>query len=119
MKFISVYPENRHGWILNVIKLYDSIDKEHYQICGYNIPKKETETGSVWIDGGTNVMGMCDAEITDREWLESYKNKLHPNDEWTNVNLETYGLWIRTLDMKEGDQLIKDALKAGVVGYLD
>ena len=106
-------------WILALIKLYDYPNAEYYQICGYNIPKKKDSTGSVWIDGGTNIVGYLDAEIKDRKWLENYKNKLHPNDEWTNVNLETYGLWIRVFNKDEGSELVSNALKEHVVGYLD
>lgn len=109
----------KNKWILELIKLYDSPNKEHYQICGYSIPKIEKTTKSVWIDGGSNIVGLFDAEITNREWLENYKNKLHPNDEWTNVNIDTYGKWIKVFDKEEGRQLVDDALKANVVGYLD
>lgn len=111
--------EHKNKWILALIKLYDSPDKEHYQIYGYSIPKSEDSNSSVWIDGGTNIHGLFDAEIKDREWLENYKNKIHPNDEWTNVNLETYGKWIRVFNNEEGKQLVDDALKAHTVGYLD
>jgi hypothetical protein len=52
--------------------LCDSSNKEHYQICGYSIPKIEKTTKSVWIDGGSNIVGLFDAEITNREWLENY-----------------------------------------------
>lgn len=109
----------KHEWILKLIKLYDSPNKEHYQIFGYNIPKIEGETGSVWIDGGTNIVGLFDAEIKDVEWLKNYKDNLHTNDEWTNVDLYTYGKWIKVFDKEEGSQLVNAALKAGVVGYLD
>ena len=110
---------NKNEWILKLIEQHDSVNKEHYLICGYNIPKEETKSGSIWIDGGTNFVGLCDAEIKNREWLENYKNKLHPNDEWTNVNLETYGLWINVFNSAEGSQLVRDAMKAGTLGYLD
>lgn len=109
----------KHEWILEIIKLCDSPNKEHYQICGYNIPKVDRATGSVWIDGGTNILGLFDAEIEDVEWLRNYKNNLHPNDEWTNVDLYTYGRWIKVFDKEEGNQLVNDALEAHVVGYLD
>lgn len=102
-----------------LIKLYDSPTKEHYQIYGYNIPKVEDRTGSVWIDGGTNVQGLFDAEITDRKFVENFKNNTHPNDEWTDVNIETYAKWIRMFDDKEGSRLVDLALEVGVVGYLD
>ena len=111
--------DNKNKWILALIKLYDSPNVEHYQICGYNIPKVETGTGSIWINGGTNMVGLFDAEITDRKWLEDYKNNLHPNDEWTNVNIETYGKWIRTFNDNEGHTLVNKAIEAHVVGYLD
>lgn len=79
----------------------------------------KTNDKSIWIDGGTNYCGLFDAEIKDRKWLENYKNKLHPNDDWTNINLETYGRWIATINDDEKMELVKAACKAGVVGYLD
>ena len=110
----------RSQWIAALIKQCDSPDVEHYQICGYSIPRDYHSNGkSVWIDGGTNLVGLFDAEITDREWLENYKMKLHPNDEWTNVDIDTYGKWIRVFNNSEGHQLVDDAIKDHVVGYLD
>ena len=46
-------------------------------------------------------------------------NKLHPNDEWTDVNLETYVEWIGAIDYDERRKVIDAALGAHVVGYLD
>lgn len=80
---------------------------------------KETNNKSIWIDGGTNYCGLFDAEITDRKWLEDYKNKLHSDDDWTNINIETYGRWIATVNDKEKMDLVEAAMKARVVGYLD
>jgi len=111
--------QNRDKWILKLIDLYDSPKEEHYLIQGYKIPKVNDGTGSVWIDGGSNICGLFDAEIIDREWLEIYKDIIHPHDEWTNVNLETYGKWIKVFNKEEGDRLVKAALKSNVVGYLD
>lgn len=110
---------NKNKWISALIKQHEYPNAEHYQICGYNIPKTPARTGSVWIDGGTNFVGLFDAEITDRKWLEAYKNNIHPSDEWTNVNLETYGKWIRIFNNEEGRRLVDAALEADVVGYLD
>lgn len=94
-------------------------DDRYCEVFGHKIKIETPSTGSVWIDGGTRFCGLFDAEITDREWIESYKNKLHPNDDWTNVNIETYGRWIKEINYAEGNKLVNDALKAHVVGYLD
>ena len=75
--------------------------------------EKETTQKSVWFPG------FAGAEITSREWLTEYKNKLHPNDDWTNVNLETYVRWIGAIDYDERREVISAALQARVVGYLD
>ena len=89
-------------------------NRTYYKICGYDIPmEKETNSKSVWFPG------FAGAEITNRNWLTEYKNKLHPNDDWTNVNLETYVRWIGAIDYDERRSVIDAALKAHVVGYLD
>lgn len=78
---------------------------------------KETDNKSIWINGD---MSICKfAEITDKKWLEDYKNKLHPHDDWTNVNIETYARWIDVINHNEKLDLIEAAMKAKVVGYLD
>jgi hypothetical protein len=85
------------------------------EVCGrkINIIKESRQDDSVFVGSG-----FIWAEITDREWLTNYKNKLHPNDEWTNVNIETYGHWIGKFNSKEKHQIIEDALKANVVRSL-
>ena len=89
-------------------------NRKYYKVCGYDVPmEKETKEKSVWFPG------FAGAEITSREWLTEYKNKLHPNDDWTNVNLETYVRWIGAIDYDERRAVIDAALKARVVGYLD
>ena len=85
---------------------------EHYNIKNYNIPKEKDEIGSVWLR-------LSSAEITDRKWLKDYKDRLHPNDDWTSVNIETYAKWIHLFDREEADELLNKALNARVVGYLD
>ena len=65
------------------------------------------------------IYGFAEARIDDRQWLEDYKNKLHPNDDWTNLNLETYCRWLYKVNDSERSTLINDACKAGVVGFLD
>lgn len=119
--------KDKNQWTTNR-KNFDSIkyameqfgNKKYYKILGKDIPmEKDTVRKSIWIDGGTNFCGLFDAEITDRKWLENFKNELHPSDDWTNVDLETYGKWIRKFDDKEGSKIVDAALKAGVVGYLD
>lgn len=121
--------KDKTQWTANR-KNFDSIryamekfgDRKYYKIQGEDIPmetKSKGNSNSIWIDGGTNFIGLFDAEITDREWLENYKKQLHPDDEWTNVNLETYGKWIRRFNHKEASELVNEALKVGVVGYLD
>ena len=92
---------------------------KYYKVYGYDVPFNGRESGSVWVDGGTKFVGLFDAEITDAKWVENYKNNLHPNDDWTNVDVYTYGRWIKTFDYKEGSKLVDDAIKARVVGYLD
>ena len=96
-------------------------DKNYCEVLGYKIEifQEQSSDCSVWIDGGTAFCGLFDVEITDRKWLENYKNELHPNDDWTNINLDTYGHWIKVVNPKEGNKLVKDALEARVVGYLD
>ena len=89
-------------------------NRKYYNVCGYDVPmENETNSKSVWFPG------FAGAEITDRNWLLEHKNKLHPNDDWTNVNLETYVRWIGAIDYDERRSVIDAALKARVVGYLD
>lgn len=89
-------------------------NKEYCNVCGYDIQlEKDTDDQNLWF------RGFAGAEITDRTWLEEYKNKLHPNDDWTKVNLETYVRWIGVIDFDERCNVIDEALKAKVVGYLD
>ncbi len=89
-------------------------DRKYHKICGYDVPiEEETNCESIWFSG------FAGAEITDRNWLTEYKNKLHPNDEWTDVNLETYVKWIGAIDYDERRKVIDAALGAHVVGYLD
>ena len=54
-----------------------------------------------------------------REWLQKYKEKHHPNDDWTNVDLTTYAENINWFDEYYYDNMITEAIKAGAVGYLD
>ena len=112
--------KNKRQWHTN--RRFDSIqyakseyaNRKYYKVCEYDIPmEKETNEKSVWFPG------FAGAEITDRNWLTEYKNKLHPNDDWTNVNLETYVRWIGAVDCDERRSVIDAALKARVVGYLD
>ena len=89
-------------------------NRKYYKICGYDVPmEKETNDSSLWFPG------FAGAEITNRDWLSTKKNELHPNDDWTNVNLETYVRWIGAIDYDERRSVIDAALKARVVGYLD
>ena len=93
---------------------YRYSDRKYCKICGHDVPiEEETTTKSIWFNGWAG------AEITDRNWLTEYKNKLHPNDDWTNVNLDTYVKWIGAIDYDERRDVISAALKANVVGYLD
>lgn len=93
---------------------YEYANKKYYKVCGYDVPmEKETNSKSVWFPG------FAGAEITDRNWLAEKKAELHPNDDWTNVNLETYVRWIGAIDYDERRAVIDAALQAHVVGYLD
>ena len=112
--------KNKNQWHTN--RRFDSIlfaksmyaDRKYYDVCGYNVPMEaETNENSLWFPG------FAGAQITDRKWLTAKKNELHPNDDWTNVNLETYVKWIGAIDYDERRKVIDDALKARVVGYLD
>ena len=112
--------QEKHQWYTN--RKFDSIqfamgefgDREYYNVCGYDVPKeKESNNSSVW------VRGFADAKITDRQWLVNYKDTLHPNDDWTDVNVETYARWLNVIDDDEHDKLVNDALKAHVVGFLE
>lgn len=106
------YTNRRFDSINYAMKVY--ANRKYYKVCGYDVPiEEETNSKSIWFSG------FAGAEITDRTWLAEYKNKLHPNDDWTNVNLETYVKWIRSIDEDERDHVISAAIEAGVVGYLD
>lgn len=94
------------------------MSKKYCYVFGKKLPLiKETDDKSIWINGD---MSICQfAEITDKKWLDDYKNKLHPNDDWTNINIETYARWIDVINHNERLNLIEAALNAKVVGYLD
>lgn len=87
-----------------------NIDHGHSHIMGFNIPNEPDGAGCVHLGSGG---------IEDREWLKNYKNKLHPNDDWTDVNLDTYAKWIVLINHEEYSLVLDEALKANVVGYLD
>lgn len=113
--------KEKSQWYTN--RRFDSIsfamskfaNREYYQICGYDIPKEKEEPNrkDIWFPG------FAGAQITDKNWLIEYKNNLHPNDDWTNVNIETYARWIGAIDYDERHNAINAALDANVVGYLD
>ena len=86
-----------------------NIDYGYSKVLGFNIPNERKQTETISLGAG---------EIKDRMWLENYKNKLHPNDDWTNVDLDTYAEWIVIIDNAEYNFVLDEALKAGVVGYL-
>ena len=65
------------------------------------------------------IRGFSDVRIDDRKWLEDYKSKLHPDDDWTNINLEAYCRWLCVIDNNERRKLIDDAIKDGIVGFLE
>lgn len=89
-------------------------NRTYYSICGYDVPKeKDTNDECIWM------RGFAEARIDDREWLINYKNTLHPNDDWTNVNIETYARWLHAIDNSERHKVIDAALEAGIVGFLD
>jgi hypothetical protein len=104
-----IHKLSRH---ITMLHMYFNEYYGHYNIKEYSIPKEKDSNGSVWFK-------LFGAEITNREWLKNYKDKLHPNDDWTNVNLETYARWIHLFDRNEAKKLIDDALEDHVVGYLD
>ena len=83
----------------------------HYNVKEYKIPKEKDSSGRI-------ILRLFNADI-DREWFKEYKEKLHPNDDWTNVNLETYARWIHLFNRDEADELLDKALKDNVVGGLD
>lgn len=87
-----------------------NIDYGHSQVLGFNIPNEPDKTGTVFLGAGN---------IEDRTWLENYKNKLHPNDDWTSVPLDTYAEWIVVINKDEYHLVLNEAIEAGVVGYLD
>ena len=101
--------------LISILKnYYDEKKKKYKEVFGHKILLLESKNKtSIWI------YGFADAEITDKKWLEEYKNKLHPNDDWTDVNLETYGRWLYKINDKERKELINEALKANVVGFLE
>lgn len=106
------YTNKRFNSIDYAMKQY--ADKKYCKVCGYDIQiEEETNRKDIWFNG------FAGAQITDRKWLTEYKNKLHPNDDWTKVNLETYVRWIGTIDFNERCQVIDAAMAAKVVGYLD
>ena len=95
---------------MEAINKHSSVDYGHSNILGFNVPNEKEDTGIVWLGAGG---------IGDRMWFENYKNKLHPNDDWTNVNADTYAKWIVVIDNEEYQLVLNEALEAGVVVYLD
>lgn len=95
-------------------------NKNIYCVKGYEFSKRGNDVGeSVWVR--FRIMPWCVAEI-ESKWFNEYKNKLHPNDEVTNMDLNTYAHYyfdIEGLYRNDVPDVIDDALKAGVVGYLD
>ena len=96
------------------------VNKIIYRVKGHEFPQWRDYVGeSVMVR--FRIMSWCVAEIKS-EWLNEYKNKLHPNDEVTQMDLSTYAHYYFDIEELYRDDVlnvIDDALKAGVVGYLD
>lgn len=84
---------------------------EYYKVYGYNVPDVRQFKIGCWV--------ARIASIEDLDWLQGYKDRIHPDDDWTPVDLETYCYWIGEFDYKEANNLIAAALEANAVGYLD
>lgn len=74
---------------------------------------QEDQDKSVWF------RGFADFEVTDKQWVEDYKNTLHPNDDWTNMNVATYGRWLAKINNQERHDLFDAAHKAGLLGFVE
>jgi hypothetical protein len=91
-----------------------------YNVKGHRFPQWRDYVGET-VMVRFRLLSWCVAEI-ESEWLNEYRNKLHPNDEVTNMDLSTYAHYyfdIEELYRDEVPNVIDDALEAGVVGYLD
>lgn len=88
--------------------------KEYYEVFGRKIKKiDEYNSATIYV---ASIISSADIE---RQWVIDYKNNLHPNDDWTNVNVETYGRWLSSIDSNESHKLIGDALEAHVVSFIE
>mgnify|MGYP003563983755 CR=1 FL=1 len=85
-----------------------------YIVNGIEIEPEARRDKSVWI---RYMLGS--GQITDRQWLIDYKQKLHPHDDWTCVDVDTYAWNLCKFDLQEVHNIIDAAMKAKVVGYLD
>lgn len=117
--------EHKNQWFSN--RKFSSIEfakekfgnREYYTIDNIVIPKannKEIEgsKSSYWIQ-----FFLGQGHVQSESWLIKYKNKKHPNDDWTNVDLVTYAKYMHLFNDREVMDLIDEASVDGVLGYLD
>lgn len=117
--------QKKKQWFSN--KVFSSINfakekfggREYYNIEGVILPKANDKELKRARNNHQVSFMLGKGDILSTEWLANYKNSKHPNDDWTQVDLVTYSKYIYMFNHEELDNLISEAAKAGVLGYLD
>lgn len=107
---VDAYSMTKEEARILISELKEKADEGYYTI-GWHKIKIEEETDGEYII-------LNNRATIEKKWLKEYKNKLHPADDWTNVNLETYVKNIINFDIDEMTTLLNLAKSIGVFKML-